>query len=76
MGTLDEIEAGEKVEAIRRIPRMTHARAALAAALAMTQPRSYDYGAPPSARQPKCADPKKKAKRKMQAASRRRNRNR
>lgn len=77
MGTLDEIEAAEKVHVVRRVPRSKlHSSAILAAALAMTKPRPYDYGAPPSARRPKCADPKKKAKRKMQAASRRRNRNR
>lgn len=38
--------------------------------------RSVDYGSQASDPRPKCADPKKKAKRKMQAASRRRNRNR
>lgn len=77
MGTLDEIEAAEKVHAVRRVPRLRlHSSAILAAALAMTQPRSCNYGSPPSSRRLKCADPKKKARRKMQAASRRRNRNR
>jgi len=73
MSTKTEIKTAEEIEAVRRAPRIKHSGAILAAALAMTQPYPVDY-APLRDPRPKCADPKKKAKRKMQAASRRRNR--